>query len=298
MMTDKKLQELFSTPTGLTPELTIEGTTFYSSKKLKDSFIVAFGKSSKGKHIYPEISKLVQSNIVIPCYKSKNLLSFIKHKLTQSPDKYILAFYNLKVRKVVVLIDNNISLFGTSSNNELISTTLHECMHLAAGRDLQKFIQIFKPYLHAYYSAFFKKYFSLNEISSKQLDEVIKFLSKYEKHGYGYANKDLTNYFKFLYSTFGGSNSKLDERDFQVRLTNYIVAVKLFIVSVQTLFKNQSKFVMLFTALNEAYQEAFGKRNKYTTPIKETLSLSEVACVLAEMKSKDPIIKKLLKIVS
>jgi hypothetical protein len=297
-MNDKRLQELFSTPTGLDPEITISGTTFYSSKKLKDSFIIAFGKSSKGKHVYPEISNLVKKGIIIPCYKSKNILSFIKNKLTQSPDKYILAFYNLKERKVIVLIDNSMSLFGTSSNNELASTTLHECMHLVAGKNLPKFTQIFKPYLQAYYSAFFKKYFALKEEPGKKIDEVIKFLSKYEKNGPGYANKDLSNYFKFLNSTFGGSNSNLTDQDFQTRLTNYIVAAKLFIVSMPTLFKNKRNFETIFTYLNEAYQEAFGKRNQYTTPIQEVISLSEVACVLAEMHPKDPVVKKLLQIAS
>ncbi len=296
-MTDKKLQELFSTPTGLEPELTIAGTTFYSSKKLKDSFIVAFGKSSKGKHVYPEISTLVQKNIIIPCYKSKNILSFIKHKLSKNPDKYILAFYNLDERKVIILIDNNISLFGTSSNNELISTTLHESMHLAAGRNLTKFIQVFKPYLQAYYSFFFKDYLSLKEVSSKKIDEVIKFLTKYEKYGFAYANKTLPHYFKLLESLFI-ADSELSEQIFKVRLTNYIVAAKLFIVSMQTLFKNQSKFAMIFTSLNQAYFEAFGKKNIYTTPIQETISLSEVACVLSEINSKDPIVKKLLSLVT
>lgn len=297
-MNDKRLEELFSAPTGLAPEITISGTTFYSSKKLKDSFIVAFGKSSKGKHVYPEISKLVEKGMVVPCYKSKNILSFVKHKLTQSPDKYILAFYNLKERKVIVLIDNSISLFGTSSNNELASTTLHECMHLVAGANLPKFIQVFKPYLQAYYSEFFKNYFALKKDPGKKIDEVIKFLARYEKGGPGYANKDLSNYFKFLNSTFGGLNSKFTDTDFQVRLTNYIIAAKLFIVSMSTLFKNKSRFVMIFTSLNEAYQKAFGKKNKYTTPIQEVISLSEVACVLAEMKPKDPVIKKLLQIIS
>jgi nitrate reductase assembly molybdenum cofactor insertion protein NarJ len=296
-MTDKKLQELFSTPTGLEPEITISGTTFYSSEKLKDSFILAFKKSSKGKHVYPEISNLVQKNIVIPCYKSKNILSFIKHKLSKSIDKYILGFYNLTEKKVVVIIDNSISIFGTSSNNELISTTLHECMHLAAGKDLSKFVQIFKPYLQVYYSSFFKDYFSLKEKPIDKINKVIDFLTKYEKYGLEYANKDLPNYFKFLYSIFK-SESNLNENDFQVRLTNYIVAVKLFIVNMPTLFKNRSKFDMIFTSLNRAYQEAFGKSNKYTTPIQELVSLSEIACVLSEMKSKDPIIKKILNIVT
>ena len=42
-MNDKRPEELFSTPTGLAPEIEISGTTFYSSKKLKDNFVVAFG---------------------------------------------------------------------------------------------------------------------------------------------------------------------------------------------------------------------------------------------------------------
>lgn len=290
-----KLQELFSTPTSLIPEITISGTTFYSSKKLKDSFIVAFGKSSKGKHVYSQISILIQKNLILPCYKSKNILSFIKHKLTQSPDKYILAFYNLKEKKVIVLIDNNISIFGTASNNELTSTTLHECMHLVAGINLSKFIQIFKPYLQKYYSTFFGNYLSLKEISKTDIDKVIKFIAKYEKHGPSYANKDLSNYFKFLYELFS-TKSNLTDQELQARLTNFIIATKLFIVSMPTLLRNKSRFNSIFTFLDNSYQEAFGKRNTYTTPIQEAISLSEVACVLAEMRSKDPVVKKLLSI--
>ncbi|MFW9871847.1 MAG: hypothetical protein ACFFG0_02010 [Candidatus Thorarchaeota archaeon] len=292
-----KIQELFSAPTGLEAEITISGTTFYSSKRLKDNFIVAFGKSSKGKHVYPEISNLIKKGLVIPCYKSKNLLSFIKNKLTQSPDKYILAFYNIDERKVIVLIDNNISLFGTSSNNSLASTTLHECMHLVAGSNISKFVQTFKSYLIKYYSTFFEDYLSLKEVSKKDIENVIIYLAKYEKRGPKYANRDLANYFRFLYENFKTS-TMLDERTLQVRLTNYIVAAKLFIVNPQTLFKSSSKFEMIFTSLNRAYQKSFGKSNKYTTPIQEVISLSEVACVLSEMRPKDPIIKKLLKIVA
>jgi hypothetical protein len=52
---------------------------------------------------------------------------------------------------------------------------------------------------------------------------------------------------------------------------------------------------MIFTSLNRAYWEAFGEKNKYTTPIQELISLSEVACVLSEMNPSDPVIKKLFQ---
>jgi hypothetical protein len=47
-----------------------------------------------------------------------------------------------------------------ASNNELASTTMHECMHLIASRNLPKFLSTFLPYLLKYYSEFFKDYFS------------------------------------------------------------------------------------------------------------------------------------------
>lgn len=294
---DDYLNELFAPPIDLKPVYKISSTTFYSSDKLKEKFIFSFKKSSKGSHVSSEVHKLVEKGIIIPCYKSKNLLSFIKHKLTKGVHKYIMAFYAIGDKKVVVIIDNSATVFGTSSNNEIASTTIHECMHLSAGRNISKFVQIFYPKLRSYYSAFFTDYFKLQTPQPKKIDEYIKYMIQFEKRGAMYANKNLTNLYKLLETLFA-SNSNLDNQDFQVRLTNLIVATKLFIVSMSSLMKNMRKFSMVFTSLNRAYFKAFGEKNQYTVPIQEMISLSEVACVLSEMKPKDPVIKKLFQIIS
>jgi hypothetical protein len=294
---DKYLDELFAPPIGLDPAYNIDGITFYSSNKLKEKFILAFEKSSKGKHIIPEIQKLVKKDIIIPCYKSKNILSFIKHKLTKGAHKFIMAFYAVEDKKVIVIIDNSATVFGSSSNNEITSTTMHECMHLIAGRNLSKFVQIFLPKLRAYYSEFFKDYLKLKSKEPKKVDEFIKYMVQFERRGPMYANKNLANLYRLIESLFI-SNSHLNNQEFQIRLTNLIVAAKLFIVSMPSLMKNARRFSMVFTSLNQAYQKAFGEKNTYTTPIQEMVSLSEVACVLAEMKPKDSSIKKLSQIIA
>ena len=135
-----EIQELMAAPIALSLETTIDGTKFYSSDSLKRKFVEAFAKSSKGNHVVKEIDKLVQKKLVMPCYKSKGLLGFIKRKLTAGPEKYIMGFYHVDEKRVIVLIENSVSIFGTAANNELVSTTMHECMHLAAGRNLPKFI--------------------------------------------------------------------------------------------------------------------------------------------------------------
>lgn len=294
---DKYLDELFAPPIGLKPAYSISGTTFYSSDTLKTKFILAFEKSSKGKHVSSEVQKLIDKDVIIPCYKSKNIFSFMKHKLTSGAHKYISAFYAIEDKKVIVIIDNSATIFGSSSNNEIASTTMHECMHLAAGRNLSKFVQIFSPKLRAYYSEFFMDYLKLQNIQPKKIDDFIKYMTKGEKNGPLYVNKNLNILYRMLETMFA-STTKLDNQEFTVRLTNLVVAIKLFILSFSSLIKNARKFSMIFTSLNQAYFKAFGEKNKYTFPIQEMISMSEVACVLSEMKPKDPVIKKLFQIIA
>ena len=293
---NKSLKEIFAPPINLKPAYEIDNLIFYSSDSLKRTFILALKKSSKGKQIASEIEKLVNKQIIIPCYKSKNLFSFLKHKLSKSSYKNIMAFYNVDDKKVIILIDNTSTIFGTSSNNEIATSTIHESMHMIAGRNLSKFIQVFSSNLKAYYSEFFMDYFSLKLVNPKKIDSYIKFIIPLEKYGPSYANKKLSALYKLLQTLFE-SDSNLSEEEFTNRLTNLIVASKLFIVHMKSLMNNTQKYMMVFTSLNRAYIKAFKEKNIYTMPIQEITSMSEVACVFAEMKPHDPIIKKLFKII-
>lgn len=293
-----EIQELVAAPISLSLETVIDGTKFYSSDNLKKKFVLAFEKSSKGKDIAKDMASLVlDKKLVLPCYKSKNLFGFIKKKLTGGPEKYILGFYHIEEKKVVVLIENSVTIFGTAANNELVSTTMHECMHLIAGRDFNKFRAVFMAHLKAYYSEFIKEYLTVENVPSKGIDELINYISILEKRGAGFANKDLGNYYRLLYAQFK-NYTKLDDQEFDQRLTDFVVAIKLFIMHMPTLIRNARKYVMLFRSLNRAYYNAFGRKNEYTTPIQEMISLSEIACVLAEMEPQAPVIRKLFKIIA
>lgn len=292
-----ELQELVSMPISLKLETIIDGTKFYSSDSLKQKFIMAFEKSSKGKNVSNEIRSLVQKNLILPCYKSKNLFSFIKKKLSSNVEKYILGFYHIDEKKVIVLIENSISIIGTAANNDLASTTIHECMHLIAGRNLSKFIQVFIRYLRSYYSEFIKDYFKVENVSQKKIDEMIKYIIRFERKGFRYANKELGNYFRLIESLFK-NDTLLEAQDFQSRLTSMIIALKLFIVHMPSLMKNSRQYSMLFTSLNQAYFNAFRKKNDYTTPIQELISVSEIACVFSEMDPQNSVIKRLFKILT
>lgn len=291
------LEELFSTPTNLTAAYSIDGITFYSSDNLKQKFKIAINKSSKGKHISKEIENLIDKNVIIPCYKSKNVLSFIKHKLSRNNiNKYISAFFVPDDKKVIVLIDNSSTIFGTSSNNELATTTIHECMHLAAKTNLPQFIKIFGSSLKNYYKSFYRYYLQVENLPDKNINDILKFLLLFERNGSVYAKKNLAKYFHLLDKNLKDYTS-LPQQEFKILLTQMIVAAQLFTISVDVFGKNSMKFSSMTTSLNKAYKDTFNKVNIYTLPIQELISLSEVACVLSEMKSTDPLIKRLFKII-
>lgn len=292
------MQELFAPPIGLEEEIEIQGQKFYSSDKLKEKFLLAFKKSSRGKPVYPQVEDLVQKKFLLPCFQTKGVLKFITKKLSGNREnKYTLAFYHIPTKIVIVLIDNSMTIFGTAANDELASTTMHECMHLVAGRSLTKFLRIFYKQLRDYYEAMLTDYFELENVKSNDIADFLKFISKFETRGPMYANNKLTNYFNFLKKTFI-TYTKLDEKEFNDRLVKYIVALKLFLVSPDALVRSARKFSMVFSSLNRGYEIAFGERNTYTFPIQELISMSEVACVLSEMKPTHPAIKKLFKAIA
>ena len=296
-MNDKYLEELFSLPIGLKVALEIGGSKFYTSEKLKESFIISFRKSSRGKDIADDIQTMVEKETIVPCYKHKGLIKFFARRIFGSADSDIMAMYYIAEKQIVVLIDNNISIFGTASNNELVSTTMHECMHLAAGKNLRSFLSLFTPFLRKYYDTFFTEIFNLKS-TPKDLDKVIGFMSLLDTAaGRENINNTLTKYFYLLESSFKPYTA-LDENTFMRALTDYIVAIKIINLNFNAFKKVYGKYSHLMSALNRAYKTAFGKRNTITGVYQELFSISEVICVVAELFPNDASIKKAFKMMA
>ena len=296
-MQDKYLDELFSLPIGLKIALTIGGSKFYTSEKLKESFVTAFRKSSRGKDIAKDIQVMVEKGTIVPCYKHKGLIKFFIKSIFGKEDKDIMAMYYIKQKRIIILIDNNISIFGTASNNELVSTTMHESMHLAAGKNLRKFLSLFSSTLRKYYTDFFTEIFNLKS-TPKDLDKVIGFMSILDTAaGRTDINKSLTKYFYLLESAFKPYTA-LDDSLFMKTLTDYIVAIKIINLNFNAFKRVYHKYSHLLNALNRAYKTAFGKRNTITGVYQELFSVSEVICVVAELFPKDAKIKKAFKMMA
>jgi hypothetical protein len=292
----ENLNELFAPPVGLKLVDVVDGMKLYSSAKMFKKFLLAFEKSSRGKDKVELIDKMMQKGLVVPCFKSKGIFKFLKHKAFGSADsKSIMGLYHLESKRVYVIIDNNSTVFGTSSNDELVSTTLHEIMHLSAGTDMKGYLKIMMPTLREYYSAAFTAIFALKSVPN--IDNIIYHIATYEDPRKVNTNKKLSEYYHLLFDTFS-EYTQLDGTAFKLKLQDYIVSMKIFMVSLTAFVRSYRKWSSMFTELNNAYVSTFGSRNTYTTPFQELVSVSEVACVMAEMRSTDSRVKSILKLVA
>ena len=293
-MDDKYVEELFALPIGLSLEAIVDGQKFYSSQSLKDSFLKSIGATGRSSQIYKPIEQLVnKKKLIVPCFLSKNMFKFFGHKMFGNPeDKTALALYHMVQKKVFILIDNTISAFGTAQNDFLASTTMHECVHLYADRMQNKFTRLFNNELTRYYISYFSKVFSLR--TKPNVENIIKFISTFEYQRAEQMNKQLSTYYSVLEKSLK-PHTILSSEEFSKVLTELIVLVKIYLINFSTFVRMYRRYIHILGPLDRAYSEAFGKKNKVTTPYQELSSVSEVICVLSELKPTDSKIKKMFK---
>jgi hypothetical protein len=293
-MDQQQLDELFSIPIGLKEVDDIYGFKVYSSDKLIDSFLKAIKSSGRGNPVYSPIESLVRKKKITPIYQVKGILKFLSHKMFGRPeDKAILGFYHMGVKRVYVMIDNSISIFGLASNDEIASTTMHECQHLFADMGRAKFMSIFKEEIERYYISAFSRIFSLNRIPQKEISTVIRFIGTFEGERLNKVTGKIPAYKQVLEPL--KSYSTLNDEEFFKVATDLGLLIEMFTNHFNIFLRSFRKYKHILGPLDRAYREAFGKRNIYTTPYQELISLSEVICVLTEIRPGHPKIKQVFK---
>lgn len=289
----QELEEFFSIPIGLKEVDNIYGFKVYSSDGLVKAFLKAIERSAKGNFIHKPIEKLVQQKRIMPIYQVKGVLSFLKHKMFGHPaDKGIMGFYNLGTKKVYVMIDNNISILGRAKDDEIASTTVHECQHLFADLNRNKFISIFKDELRRYYISAFSRIFKFNKIP-KDIDKLIFTISSFEGVKLNKIMNKWPAYKKVLESF--RPDSDLTDQEFEKNIEDIRVIITLATRHFDLLVRNYRHFPHIFRSLNRAYKDSFSKVNTHTSPYQELINASEVICVFSEMRPGNAKIKKVFR---
>jgi len=291
----QEIEEMFALPINLKVETTISGMKLYSSRKLKDKFLKTLSIASRTQAVYKQLEHMVNvSKLLVPCYLSKGLLNFFVRKMFSGPEsKGILGFYHLKEKKVFILIDNSINPIGTAKDDFIASTTIHECVHLYADRMRSSFLKLFKEELYRYYASYFGNVYELKK--SPRLSEFMKYVLYFEyNRSRSSMNKQLFKYYDILYKEFKG-NSKLSDEQIKELLLRTTYLIKLSILDMNTFIRQFRNNLNILRPLSQSYVYAFGERNTVSTSYQELFSLSEVICILSELKPGYSKIKRMFR---
>ena len=295
-MDEQHLDELFAPPFALKEVENLYGFKLYSSDRIVKAYLNAIKTSGRGNPVYKPIEKLVKAKKIMPVFQVKGILKFFSHKMFGNPeDKAILGFYHMGVKRIYIMIDNNISALAHAKNDDIASTTIHECQHLFADINRAKFMAIFKEDLHRYYAVALARIFKLKQ-NPKDLQKFIAFIATFEGEGL----RKVTGKFK-QYETMlmmFKKDSLLTPEQFDERVKELLLVIRLFTDHFDTFVRMYRRFLTVLGPLDRAYRDAFSKANIYTTAYQELISISEVICVLSELKPGHPKIKKAFQVFS
>ncbi len=279
---NKRLDEFFTLPSGLEQVATYKGSKMYTSDKLKSKYIKAMEKNGRTKAITPILQKMMDKGTFIPAYINKNVFKLMAYRF--GPDtsrKHIAGFFSLDYKVIILIIDNN-TKWGFTSDDFMALLTVHEGMHMAAFTQKAKFISIFLDDLANYYYEVFKEIFSLKDRPKKMKDIVKYIFYKIEAGRIDNRDKMYVEYFEYLVKNLS-KHTSLEKNAFEKLARDWVVCIKLYWSNPMIVYRNRRTFAHILNPIARAYKTVWGKIPPYNFFVQEIGVPSEVIAVRSEL---------------
>ena len=271
-------------PVGLFPAGDIGGKTVYSSVKMQEEYLKIIQGSKLLRPVADILVKLVKNWIVVPCYMSKNLISFYATKFLLNVDGGgTVAFYHPINNKVYATFEMQISSLMDIDHKFAAGVLLHELQHFCATNLKQKQYSLFSKMYHEWYKHFFNAYFKTNKITIKDVEPISLFLAKTADWTPLYDTKQ-KSWAKAYYTLLDKltDKHKLDKKPIQLLLGTIFMFMKNPRDYMAALQGKKDPHISLYLSCMEAYQKMGHK--VHTVAVQELIVPSEIACMTSENK--------------
>ena len=299
----KELLEFVATP-GITSkdreEIKLRGfkEPVYTSQILRDKL-----KSEIRKHM-PSYSieifeKLIDEHKIISVYVSKSIWHYLQKRKEIQQEK-ILGYFELPSAKIYLFMETmlgGISLFTNVKRGSILNKTLfHECMHMAAWKDPQRFLNFNAKPLMRFYSFVMFNYFKIKNENKEKAGKIIwkwietsvkEYESKLVRSKTAKATQDLLSQFDDLTS--------LAEIEMDVRTRIFYQSW----LDYMNHHEANRRGEELYEWFDEAYPKLFkidARKDKLGMVLEEITSPSAVISKLASNNPNLPYVKKSLRL--
>lgn len=255
------------------------GEKIYSNPKIIETSLNWISYSPITSPIKNKITEGINKGNILIGYANKNKLSFIFNKLAGTIIKQpptVLGKYSYQENKLVIVLDNNVSVFGKMFR-EVPTTMAHELIHMAAHNNINIFLSLT---LNSLLLPFYKNFF--NNLANKTITIPDKILSK--------TIHDAASYFegmtalleidlvKVLWSKYLSQVYNKNEVD---EVMEPILNLLRYVRDLPLSSKGKSGLKQIYTSYCDSYRKIGSPTacSITTTPGQEIISMSEVVCV-------------------
>jgi hypothetical protein len=283
-------------PYSLTQIGDINGQKMYSSKELQNKFLEAISTQKIIKPVYAKIENLIERQIIIPCFTSRNLIDLIKRKFMSSglATKFLgttedfafehnVGVYYSNHNKIYIFLDPQTNYIIYMKDIALAGTVLHELMHYASLNLKSKFYDINKESLNMYYRVFYNNYFN-----SKFSDNILKDIILYMLNKFEWPKNVTTSFLtNFSFHLSKRLEPVMTEKERDEKIVKLLSTVKLYLVDMDsfiTSLRNDDSVRSIVKLLVRCYS-ILGISQPSTLAIQELVFPSEVIAIEAEMNT-------------
>ena len=254
---------------------------YYTSKDLKEKYLIALSKSNRTKPIIKKAASLLAKNKLRPVYQDPSLFQKVKMKIYKQIWAFenFLGFHDSTKHFCGIFMSDKLS---PNSIDTIARITIHELIHMAAveNKNLDK---VFKKELLEYYNEAFRRMFSLDDHKEKECSkitlEIIKFLYK------DVELKETIDFKKYatLLNKFE-EYSLLNDKLFKEKVNLVMLTVKLYNNNIEAFLNSINSLRGSVGPLYHAYQKIMSKVPP-TICFQELLYPSEVIAIYSDQNN-------------
>ncbi len=278
------LKEFFSLPVNLVKIAEIYDFPIYTSDSLKEKTIELLLNDKSIKNYSNILVRLIDNKILIPSWSDNNIIKLGLMKLTGN--SYIRGLFIPTYGRVLLIMDGNTNIFSFTDDKVLISTTVHECLHLSANNGRDKFLKIWQHELDTFYTKLYSDLFVIP--LDDNFEEVSKICNKIYTdlffHCELYNKKIESTVVIEIYEKYRNILKKLsvlDSGTFQEIFNLLISFIKSFLEDISKLRSQYvTKYISVVKPLYSSYKN-LSVKNASTMACQEYIYPSEVIAVLS-----------------
>lgn len=266
----------------------------YTDSSTKDIFIEEIQSQDTLKPIINDITRLIESDRIIPVVVKTGILNkikffFFKNKRKFAESQYTMAFFDIESQKIFILGENIKNLSYWKKQEALSLTLLHELQHMTSALFPNSFLSIHKQALNVYYKTFFKLFFTV-DIDDNETQKLVNWLHFKTETLQGRATlteETSKEYFNLLWSIL---TPKFKNRDSQKKIViKFFNSLGMYVskpeLYVQMVASKTPPVFQIYSDLRNSYK-SLKVMNIDSLCIQELLHPSEVICIESEYNTK------------